>query len=131
MYDHLVRNQARVEESILDVKDLLQLQYAQDEQRWRPEWVEAVQELLERDAGWNWQGFWSCVADNLEVHLSVARLTAGTSCALRAIPVEGKDPEDSLWATGTLLKGTGAFTDSKHLLCPNPSLFYCSIDATT
>jgi hypothetical protein len=34
---------------------------------WRKEWIEEVQGLLERDAGWGWRGFWKCVRMNLDV----------------------------------------------------------------
>jgi len=37
---------------------------------WKREWIEEVQGLLERDAGWGWRGFWECVGKNLDVSLS-------------------------------------------------------------
>ncbi|GMK53991.1 hypothetical protein CspeluHIS016_0105770 [Cutaneotrichosporon spelunceum] len=32
---------------------------------WEAEWAEVLDGLLERDAGWGWEGFWTCVRDNL------------------------------------------------------------------
>jgi hypothetical protein len=38
------------------------------------EWIEEVQGLLERDAGWGWRGFWDCVRGNLDVRLCLLTL---------------------------------------------------------
>ena len=34
---------------------------------WEAEWIEVVQGLLKRDAGWDWTDFWTCIKDNLTV----------------------------------------------------------------
>jgi len=39
--------------------------------QWKREWIEEVQGLLERDAGWGWRGFWECVKRNLDVRLPI------------------------------------------------------------
>lgn len=38
---------------------------------WEVEWLDEVQGLLERDAGWGWKGFWECVRRNLNVCFSL------------------------------------------------------------
>ncbi|WVW85244.1 hypothetical protein I302_107282 [Kwoniella bestiolae CBS 10118] len=65
IYDTLCRSQARVEESILDVKEMIIQRLGSTGDAWEKEWVEEVQSLLERDAGWNWRGFWETVAKNV------------------------------------------------------------------
>lgn len=39
--------------------------------QWKREWVDEVQGLLDRDAGWGWKGFWECVRKNLDVRLFI------------------------------------------------------------
>ena len=41
------------------------------------EWVQEVQGLLERDAGWGWQGFWEMILRNLQVNEVHLRLLEG------------------------------------------------------
>ena len=62
----MVKSQIRVENSIQDVKEMI---IARLGDRWKREWVEEVQGLLERDAGWGWGGFWECVKRNLDARL--------------------------------------------------------------
>ncbi|OCF75654.1 hypothetical protein I204_02946 [Kwoniella mangroviensis CBS 8886] len=64
IYDTLRTSQERVEESISDVKDMIIQRLGSEGDVWEKEWVEEVQSLLERDAGWNWKGFWQTVAKN-------------------------------------------------------------------
>jgi len=58
-----------VEDSIQDVKEMILERLGSDDPGWQKEWIEEVQGLLERDAGWGWRGFWECVERNLEVSL--------------------------------------------------------------
>jgi hypothetical protein len=53
-----------VENSIQDVKEMIISRLGDN---WKREWVEEVQGLLERDAGWGWRGFWECVERNIDV----------------------------------------------------------------
>jgi hypothetical protein len=62
----LIISQNRVEESIQDVKEMI-IERLGLNGGWEEEWVEEVQGLLERDAGWGWRGFWDCVQRNLAV----------------------------------------------------------------
>ena len=70
--------QARVEDSISDVRDMIQHRLGMDGP-WETEWVEEVQGLLERDAGWGWNGFWSTIRRNILVsaHVPLAQRTSG------------------------------------------------------
>ncbi|WVQ95261.1 hypothetical protein IAU59_002356 [Kwoniella sp. CBS 9459] len=65
IYDTLVQSQDRVEESIADVKDMIIERLGSEGDEWEKEWVEEVQGLLERDAGWGWRGFWETIEKNL------------------------------------------------------------------
>jgi hypothetical protein len=65
IFSALVTSQERVENSIQDVKEMIISRLGPNE--WRQEWVGEVQGLLERDAGWGWNGFWDCVGKNLDV----------------------------------------------------------------
>ncbi|WWC93230.1 hypothetical protein V866_000063 [Kwoniella sp. B9012] len=65
IYDTLSASQDRVEESISDVKAMIIQRLGSEGDAWEKEWVEEVQSLLERDAGWNWKGFWQTVAKNV------------------------------------------------------------------
>jgi len=58
--------QARVAESIADVKEMIRDRVGVDGP-WEVEWAEEVQKLLEMDAGWGWKGFWETVLANLRV----------------------------------------------------------------
>jgi hypothetical protein len=58
-----------VEESISDVKEMIQQRLGL-EGPWEKEWADEVQGLLERDAGWGWQGFWMTVKKNVMVSTS-------------------------------------------------------------
>ena len=69
LFASLLAAQSRVEDSISDVKEMI-LQRVGREGPWEEEWVEEVQGLLERDAGWNWQGFWQMVLRNVKVGTS-------------------------------------------------------------
>jgi len=46
---------------------------------WETEWVEEVQGLLERDAGWGWNGFWSTIRRNVLVSAHVQSTQQATS----------------------------------------------------
>ncbi|CED85027.1 Uncharacterized conserved protein, contains JmjC domain [Phaffia rhodozyma] len=64
MYDCLCSDLDACAESIADVKDILQLKATrdgQDEASWMADWVNEIQELCERDAGWAWRDFWNMV----------------------------------------------------------------------
>ncbi|WVQ72679.1 hypothetical protein IAR50_002239 [Cryptococcus sp. DSM 104548] len=71
IYAALCVSQTRVEESILDVKEMIIDRLGQSDGSWEKEWFEEVQNLLEMDAGWNWKGFWATVKKNLELSSSV------------------------------------------------------------
>lgn len=66
--------QARVEESIADVKEMIRDRVGVHGP-WEIEWVEEVQKLLEMDAGWGWKGFWQTVLANLRVSPSFLALS--------------------------------------------------------
>lgn len=70
MYDALRVSEARCAESIEDVKADIKLRLGDQGEDgvplWEIEWAAEVDGLLARDAGWGWEGFWSCVRDNLE-----------------------------------------------------------------
>jgi len=58
-----------VEESIADVKEMIQQRLGMDGP-WQREWADEVQGLLERDAGWGWYGFWTTVKRNVLVSIT-------------------------------------------------------------
>lgn len=62
----MVAAQHRVEESIADILPMIKQRLGEGGP-WREEWVEEVQALLERDAGWGWRGFWKTVRRNVKV----------------------------------------------------------------
>ena len=68
LFTALLDSQLRVEESIADVKDMIQ-QRVGLQGPWEEEWVEEVQGLLERDSGWGWRGFWQMVLRNVKASL--------------------------------------------------------------
>jgi hypothetical protein len=73
VYEALEIAQKAVEESIADVKQMIQFRLGTDPgiesdvPDWEVEWVHEVQTLLEMDAGWGWKGFWECVRYNVIV----------------------------------------------------------------
>ena len=68
----MINAQHRVEKSIDDVKEMIQSRLGMDGP-WEEEWVEEVQGLLERDAGWGWKGFWEMLQRNVEVSGEMTR----------------------------------------------------------
>ncbi len=66
MIDAIVEAQGRVEESIADVKEMIQERVG-IQGDWQREWSNEVQKLLEMDAGWGWKGFWQMIQKNFEV----------------------------------------------------------------
>lgn len=66
IYDTTLASQEEVTALILDVKEMIQQRVGIDGP-WEREWLEEVQELLRRDAGWGWKGFWQTVLHNLNV----------------------------------------------------------------
>ncbi|ODN92127.1 hypothetical protein L198_05799 [Cryptococcus wingfieldii CBS 7118] len=71
IYATLCLGQNRVEESILDVKEMIIDRLGTKDGSWEKEWFDEVQSLLEMDAGWNWKGFWATVKKNLEMSPSL------------------------------------------------------------
>lgn len=76
VYANLLESLQRCEESISDVREMIQqrlgsvkagrtTQVDEDVLEWEVEWVEQVQSLLEMDAGWNFRGFWDMMLYNL------------------------------------------------------------------
>lgn len=63
MYHAMVDAVQRVEDSIDDVKELLKTQHPNG--GWEEEWRTIVQDLLKKDAGWDWQTFLEMVELNL------------------------------------------------------------------
>lgn len=63
---------------------------------WEREWVQEVQELVTRDAGWGWAGFWGMVAWGLNVSLERLLWLGPTSLvpALMATPRTQGRPRD-------------------------------------
>lgn len=49
------------------MRDMIRQRLGTETDEWEIEWCEEVQGLLERDAGWGWNGFWDMVRDNLRV----------------------------------------------------------------
>ncbi|WVR09309.1 hypothetical protein IAU60_006374 [Kwoniella sp. DSM 27419] len=66
VYDTLATGQARVEDSIDDVREMIIERLGTEDDVWEREWTDEVQGLLERDAGWGWRGFWEAIRDNLQ-----------------------------------------------------------------
>jgi len=73
LYTALEQAQIRVEDSIADVKEMIQKRLGTQGIEWEKDWCEEVQGLLERDAGWGWRGFWEMVRDNMRVSASGRR----------------------------------------------------------
>ncbi|KAK8854494.1 hypothetical protein IAR55_003232 [Kwoniella newhampshirensis] len=66
IYNTLCLAQIRVEDAISDVKEMIIERLGRNSDGWEKEWVEEVQGLLERDAGWGWRGFWRTIVQNLK-----------------------------------------------------------------
>lgn len=69
MYAALRASQERCAASIEDVRGDIRKRLGEAEEDgvplWEMEWAAEVDGLLARDAGWGWEGFWSCVLDNI------------------------------------------------------------------
>ncbi|OCF35815.1 hypothetical protein I316_02308 [Kwoniella heveanensis BCC8398] len=66
IYHTLAQSQQRVEEAIADVKEMIIERLGSESDAWEREWVDEVQGLLERDAGWGWGGFWETIERNVK-----------------------------------------------------------------
>lgn len=72
VYQALCESQRKVEQAIHDIKPMIISRVGKDALSehdslplWEKEWCDEVQSLLERDAGWNWRGFWECIRHNI------------------------------------------------------------------
>lgn len=62
VYDALAKDVEDVEESISDVKELLQRKpRSSSDPVWQSEWIQVVQEMVKQHAGWDWTTFWRMV----------------------------------------------------------------------
>ncbi|PCH37107.1 Clavaminate synthase-like protein [Wolfiporia cocos MD-104 SS10] len=60
LYDSMCAKVTEVEHALEDVKELLS-QNSAGSDGWMREWVQIVQDVVEKDAGWNWTTFWKMV----------------------------------------------------------------------
>lgn len=70
VYRKLIQNLERVENSLYDVKEMIQQRLGDE---WELEWVEEVQKVLEMDAGWALQSFAEMIRYNIQVPASSLR----------------------------------------------------------
>jgi len=64
MYAAICRRIVDVERELEDVRELLSSNPENEE--WEVEWMDIVQDVLEKDAGWNWSTFWHMALHGLE-----------------------------------------------------------------
>ncbi|KAI8998618.1 Clavaminate synthase-like protein [Trametes punicea] len=80
LYDSICAKVLEVERSLEDVRELLSQgsasAHASDTNGWEREWVAIVQDVVEKDAGWNWLTFWRMVRHAL-------CLAKGTPCPVK------------------------------------------------
>ncbi|KAF9811518.1 hypothetical protein IEO21_06569 [Rhodonia placenta] len=63
LYASMCAKVEEVERALEDVQELL----AQNGTDWRGEWTRIVQDVVEKDAGWNWVTFWKMVLHALRI----------------------------------------------------------------
>ncbi|KAH9923841.1 Clavaminate synthase-like protein [Fomitopsis serialis] len=63
LYESMCAKVIEVEHALEDVRELLSQnnQSESDSHGWEHEWVKIVQDVVEKDAGWNWLTFWKMV----------------------------------------------------------------------
>jgi len=72
MYNAICRRIVDVERELEDVKQLLSSNPRtrnETEPGWENEWMNIVQDVLEKDAGWNWTTFWQMVLHGLDASI--------------------------------------------------------------
>ncbi|KAH9901406.1 Clavaminate synthase-like protein [Cubamyces lactineus] len=77
LYDSMCAKVLEVEHALEDVREMLegsQTTGPANPDRWRAEWVAIVQDVVEKDAGWNWTTFWRMI-------LHALRLAMDRPCA--------------------------------------------------
>ncbi|TBU35958.1 Clavaminate synthase-like protein [Dichomitus squalens] len=71
LYDSMCAKVTEVEHALEDVKELLSQGDANSSgdlsSSWRKEWIAIVQDLVEKDAGWNWLTFWKMIRHALSL----------------------------------------------------------------
>ncbi len=66
LYQSIVEELEHVEESLCDVRDMLSDNHEGEEDGWKREFYELVQDVAVKDAGWAWAGFWDMILHNLQ-----------------------------------------------------------------
>ncbi|KZT06729.1 Clavaminate synthase-like protein [Laetiporus sulphureus 93-53] len=66
LYESMCAKVLEVEHALEDVKDMLS-ENAPEDDDWQQEWVQIVQDVVEKDAGWNWVTFWKMVLHALQI----------------------------------------------------------------
>ncbi|KZT71127.1 Clavaminate synthase-like protein [Daedalea quercina L-15889] len=61
LYESMCAKVTEVERALEDVRELLSQNDEPGSQGWEREWVRIVQDVVEKDAGWNWITFWKMV----------------------------------------------------------------------
>ncbi|CCM05320.1 uncharacterized protein FIBRA_07534 [Fibroporia radiculosa] len=67
LYESMCTKVVEVERALDDVRELLS---RDKDNAWELEWVRIVQDVVEKDAGWNWITFWKMVLHALHIHHS-------------------------------------------------------------
>lgn len=72
IYKEMTLANERVKEAIEDVQADIKARLGDSRLpdgtlEWEAEWAAEVEGLLARDAGWGWEGFWTCILGNMKV----------------------------------------------------------------
>ncbi|KAI0362125.1 Clavaminate synthase-like protein [Trametes cingulata] len=72
LYDSMCAKVLGVEHALEDVRELLSHRSADaaDPDAWQQEWVSIVQDVVEKDAGWNWATFWKMILHALRLAIN-------------------------------------------------------------
>ncbi|OCH91721.1 Clavaminate synthase-like protein [Obba rivulosa] len=67
LYSSMCAKVVEVERALDDVRELLAQNSTGDADDWVREWIHIVQDVVEKDAGWNWSTFWLMVLHALRI----------------------------------------------------------------
>ncbi|KAI0831326.1 Clavaminate synthase-like protein [Trametes gibbosa] len=113
LYASICAKVDEVECALEDVQELLS-QGDAPETQWQQEWVAIVQDVVEKDAGWNWATFWRMIRHAL-------RLATGKPCTI----------DETLWPRTPLeLTPPLAFVKTRIAACYEDFMIRCRLEVS-